>query len=130
MFKIKYKYNKEIIQLWSLKVALFFSVFAFSGFNTQIRNTFLESTKTELVESRDSQPIFSLKHFTHQVSIAAFKWDYKNDIWALSIFNQSTEVKYQSLQKLRLSYTFSSVNLPIKMPVLPTEDSVILSSLG
>ncbi len=127
MKETKFKYNKKELRLCLFKVALLFSVFAFSGFNENIESAFHESIETELVETRIYKADFSLNSFSQSYSKALLSSslsDLKvNSTSALFYFNQSLEVQYKALLKENLTYDFSSRKLPFKK-IPSTEDGV------
>lgn len=135
MKEIKFKYCKNTAQLWLLKVAFFFSVFAFSGFNEKIQDIYLESVRTELVETRNYSSAFKINNFPRgigYITSTALLFDLKsyNYSWVLLNFNHSQIIKYRSISKKSLSYNFRFIKLPIKTFPSSSEDDLSLSSIG
>ena len=135
MFLTKSKYPKNSAQFWLLQVVLFFSVFAFSGFNEKIQNAFLESVKTELVEVENYRPTLEIKDFSKDSSRPAILKSTLADLytfnyqWFLLHFHQLVYVKYRVICQQFLSYSYTTIQLPIKLlPSSSTED--LLSYFG
>lgn len=132
MNPIKIKYRTELMRLWILRVALLFSVFAFSGFNSQLPATLLKSVKTELVESDRHHR--SLKTLSQKVFKAFFLCPSEvyvtNTSWALANFNQAIAIKYRVFRKKHLNYPLSTIKLPIKTPHTASDEGLSVSSIG
>jgi len=121
MTGIDYTYYKDVTQLWLIKVVLLFSVFLFSGFNENIQSRHLESTKIELVESKDSKTILWQENFETSLKIVStgFTSNVVSSLFyssKLSLnFEQSIILKYKVVsKKFLLQYSSSSIQSPIK----------------
>ena len=134
MKEIKFKYKQHSVRLWLLQVALFFSVFAFSGFNEKIQDSFHESDKTELVESQILKPVLSLNSFTNTcltLLFTAFPFDVNSyRTYALLHFKKYIVIKYKAALKETLSYKLSSIKLPIKITLPSSSDEMPPFILG
>lgn len=114
----KIKYQQNDLRLWLVRLVMFFSVFAFSGFNEKIQSAFHETDKTELVEKTKDRSIFNLNHPSHtQLNIPFTKglnnWSVVN-AFALHHFQNLVIIKYKAALKLTLAYKISFIKLPIK----------------
>ncbi len=133
MQETKLNFNQNVIRLCLFKVALFFSVFAFSGFNEKIQNSFQESTKTELVQSRNFKSVFSLNSFTNKHLTTPFS-EFNLEIkpyhsYALLYFKKNVIIKHKVALKKTLSYDFFSIKLPIKTSLSSSSDETPLSTI-
>ena len=104
-----------------LKIALLFSVFAFSGYNNNLEAASQAALKTELLFSSSSQPTNATfvisqsvdKHtFCEQLSIASIVYKF-----AVLQYNQYLKTVFRKMIKLFLSYKWS---------LLPTRSTVYL----
>lgn len=113
-------------QFCLFKIALLFSVFAFSSFNVQVNYTFLESVRTELIDLRDDQLLSSIKSFpkaNSKFSSAESIFDFKSPYsWVLSPLSQSLLVEYKSINKEFFTYKNTSLKLLLKAISSSNED--------
>lgn len=129
----KSKYFRKTSQLWLLKVALLFSVFTFVGFNENIQDTYLESDKTELVESRNYSSDFNLNNFSkHIISTTFVRFFFDSESYNYSLvllnLNRSLKIKFRSISNQFLSYNFTYIKQLIKtLPSSPEGESLSFS---
>lgn len=132
MLDIKSKCHNKTIQLCLFKVALFFSVFTFSGYTGQAQSApQLESITTELVESRNytqSSNLYRLKNSFNKIDSIKFLLNLLsfNYSWTLLNINESIIIEYKSICKEYLSYKFNFLKLPTKV-LLPSSKDEFLS---
>lgn len=123
----KSKYHQKTIQLCLLKVVLFFSVCAFSGFNGLPQSTYLKSVKTELVDSTTNEStsrLFNIKKGRNKVISFKFLLGISsyNHYWILLNFDTSLSTAYKSICNKFLSYHYTHIELLTKAIPLSSED--------
>lgn len=122
----KIKYTKQQIQLCLFKVALCFSVFAFTGYNVQAESAFQQSIQTELVESKVSNFDFNLNNFTKtyiKIPSTGFQFDIRPyNSYALLYTQKLILIKYKNAFKETLSYNVFSIKLLVKKSLSSSED--------
>lgn len=125
------KSNQKHIKLWLFKVALFLSVFSFSGFSLQAHTALQNVVHTELLESRGLNKQWSLAHFDkYNPSIPNLRspGDSKSGIYALINFDTLVKTKLRLSLNTTFNYSNSSVNHQVKIPFSPTEEEIPLYS--
>ncbi len=115
-----------LLRLWILKVVLFFSVFAFTGYNTYVQSTLPLSVETELVESQGSTTLFSPNDIVsgqQESTISSFySDDYSYRFWSLRYYNHSIKLQYLTALTEVLTFSIPSVHMPFMVCVFYTDD--------
>ena len=112
MILVKIEYNTNISD-WILRIALFFSVFAFASYNNNIQSAAQKSTQTELVLSSSTKKttkVFSFEKSLNELIIANYPVPvvYRQQHSQLD-YNQCIQVKLKVLINKVLAYKSSCV---------------------
>ncbi len=128
MAKKKIKCNKNKVSNWILNIALFFSVFAFSGYNGNLHSAFQESTQTELVLSKNSRidkSVISFKKAFDELVIVNYPSALKDSQhFAQLVYNQCLQAKFIVFSKKILSYKSSFLFLKFRIIHPTSEDDI------
>lgn len=128
-------YHKKTIQLCLVKVVLFFSVCAFSGFSGQVQSIHPQSVRTELLEARrnkdSSFKLFQFQQNLDETSHTKLRLNLVlyNHPWNLLNFSRSLAIEYKSICKKSFSYKYSYIQLPTKILSPSPEDEMPSFSL-
>ncbi len=117
MTQVECKGNK--LSGWLIRVALFFSVIAFSGYPGSANQTFLQKPRTELLVSKNNRSSKQTLSFKKAVGLFPVVKPSKaladGQKKALIIYNRLSKVKVETLSKRYNSYT-----LPISSSLVKT----------
>lgn len=106
------------LQLVFLKVVLLSSVFAFTGYNENVKYSFLESVKTELLYSSEISPDFVTIDLNKRCQTSYFKSKYvlnqDNHLWLSQNTGRLSNIRYKSIRRKILSFDIDQIKLPIK----------------
>lgn len=130
MMNSKSKLYAKTIQLYLFKVVLFFSVCAFSGFNTEFQSTYLEPIRTELIESKNYDVPSRLYKIQQNITKGISKrfllgLSFCHYSWTILNLEHSLAVNYKSICEKLLSYEYTDIKFSIKTFPRSSKDEML-----